>query len=183
MQTKALDNLKTDVAARRAQVATLEKQLKKAKSETKKHEQKIQDFIQELQKIMQKDNDNEKIAGLMHIHKANAKDHADEVLEKKKKDPETIEELDKHLKYMEKSISQLKKSTQVQLAKSRKQIRKQTKDNKDLIRELSVLRKEDKTRKEGQDAIDKKINKINQEKRRVEGEIEKYKDSMRKMRL
>ena len=96
------------------------KQLKKAKSETKKHEQKIQDFIQELQKIMQKENDNEKISGLMKIYKSNVKDHADEVLEKKKKDPETIEELDKHLKYMEKSISQLKKSTQVQLAKSRK---------------------------------------------------------------
>ena len=96
------------------------KQLKKAKSETKKHEQKIQDFIQELQKIMQKENDNEKISGLMKIYKSNVKDHADEVLEKKKKDPETIEELDKHLKYMEKSISGLKKSTQVQLAKSRK---------------------------------------------------------------
>ena len=69
---------------------------------------------------MQKENDNEKISGLMKIYKSNVKDHADEVLEKKKKDPETIEELDKHLKYMEKSISQLKKSTQVQLAKSRK---------------------------------------------------------------
>ena len=111
MQTKALDNLRQDVEARRSQVKTLSKQLKKTKGETKKHEQKIQDFIQELQRIMQKESDSEKISGLMKIYKNNVKDHADQVLEKKKKDPETIEELDKHLKYMEKAISQLKKST------------------------------------------------------------------------
>ena len=132
---------------------------------------------------MQKDNDNEKIQGLMKIYKNNVKDHADEVLEKKKKDPETIEELDKHLKYMEKSISQLKKSTAVQLAKSKKQIRKQTNDNKDLIKELAILRKERQTRKEKQEEIDKLINKSNQEKRRIESEIEKYKDLMKKMRM
>ena len=132
---------------------------------------------------MQTDNDNEKIQGLMKIYKNNVKDHADEVLEKKKKDPETIEELDKHLKYMEKSISQLKKSTAVQLAKSKKQIRKQTNDNKDLIKELAILRKERQTRKEKQEEIDKLINKSNQEKRRIESEIEKYKDLMKKMRM
>ena len=54
---------------------------------------------------MQKESDAEKISGLMKIYKNNVKDHADQVLEKKKKDPETIEELDKHLKYMEKAIS------------------------------------------------------------------------------
>ena len=69
------------------------------------------------------------------------------------------------------------------MVRSKKQIRKQTKDNKDLITELSFLRREDRKRKEDQDDIDKDINKINQEKRRMEGEIEKYKDLMRKMRL
>ena len=52
-----------------------------------------------------------------------------------------------------------------------------------MIRELSLLRREDRKRKDDQDEIDKDINKINQEKRRIEGEIEKYKDLMRKMRL
>ena len=69
---------------------------------------------------MQKESDAEKISGLMKIYKNNVKDHADQVLEKKKKDPETIEELDKHLKYMEKAISQLKKSTAHQQARSKK---------------------------------------------------------------
>ena len=41
MQTKALENLRQDVDSRRTQVKTLSKQLKKTKSETKKHEQKI----------------------------------------------------------------------------------------------------------------------------------------------
>jgi len=44
----------------------------------------------------------------MRIYENYVKKYSDEILEKKKKDPETIEELDRQLKYMEKSISTLK---------------------------------------------------------------------------
>ena len=69
------------------------------------------------------------------------------------------------------------------MARSKKQIRKQTKDNKDLITELSFLRREDRKRKEDQDEIDKDTNRVKQEINRVSAEISKYKDLMRKMRL
>ncbi len=51
------------------------------------------------------------IAGLMKIYEAYVKKYSDEILEKKKKDPETIEELDRQLKYMEKSIGALRGMT------------------------------------------------------------------------
>jgi hypothetical protein len=51
------------------------------------------------------------VTGLMRIYEGYVKKYSDEILEKKKKDPETIEELDRQLRYMEKSISTLKGNT------------------------------------------------------------------------
>jgi hypothetical protein len=51
------------------------------------------------------------VQGLMRIYDQYVKKYSDEILEKKKKDPETIEELDRQLKYMEKSIGTLKVNT------------------------------------------------------------------------
>ena len=64
--------------------------------------------MSQINKIVQEKDENQYISGLMKIYKKNVRDFADEILEKKKKDPETIEELDRQLKYMEKSINQLK---------------------------------------------------------------------------
>jgi len=64
--------------------------------------------VSQINKIVQEKDENQYISGLMKIYKKNVRDFADEILEKKKKDPETIEELDRQLKYMEKSINQLK---------------------------------------------------------------------------
>jgi hypothetical protein len=47
----------------------------------------------------------------MNIYNKYVRAHTDEILENKKKDPETIEELDRQLQYMEKSIGILKTST------------------------------------------------------------------------
>ena len=47
----------------------------------------------------------------MDIYKKYVKDYIEEILENKKKDPETIEELERQLQYMEKSIETLKFAT------------------------------------------------------------------------
>lgn len=47
----------------------------------------------------------------MYIYKRFVKDHIEQILENKKKDPETIEELDRQLHYMNKAIEVLKQST------------------------------------------------------------------------
>jgi hypothetical protein len=44
----------------------------------------------------------------MEIFETYVKKYSEEIVEKKKKDPETIEELDRQLKYMEKSIGALR---------------------------------------------------------------------------
>jgi hypothetical protein len=47
----------------------------------------------------------------MRIYDDYVKKYSDDILEKNKKDPETIEELDRQLKYMEKSITALRSTT------------------------------------------------------------------------
>jgi hypothetical protein len=48
------------------------------------------------------------IEGLMGIYDDFVKSEADKIKEQKRKDPETIEELDRQLKYMEKMAASLK---------------------------------------------------------------------------
>ena len=81
------------------------------------------------------------IKGLMEIYETFVKKYSDEILEKKKKDPETIEELDRQLKYMEKSIGSLRQMTTKAESRTKSSIKKRTKENTELINELNELRK------------------------------------------
>jgi len=63
-----------------------------------------------------------------------------EILENKKKDPETIDELNRKKLYLEKSISTLKQTTSVNEAKTKLNINKRRKDNVDLIASLEQVR-------------------------------------------
>jgi len=76
----------------------------------------------------------------MRIYKEKLGEFRDEMLDKKKKDPETIIELDKQLKYMEKSIDVLKQSSSKNHSKSKENIKRRTMENKNLIDDLSKLR-------------------------------------------
>lgn len=104
----------------------LSKKLKKdyyrAKRATKKAESKIAEFISDVQQTMQMSEDNDKIPGLMKIYRNHVKDIAADTFQKKKKDPEMMQELDKHLRYMEKSIKQLKQNSKRNKSKSKKMI-------------------------------------------------------------
>lgn len=182
MQMKSLKQMDANVQAKKDAILALDKKLKKAKVTTKNLEHKIQEFVQDIQKTMQKAEDSEKIAGLMRIYKTHVKKQPDEVFAKKQKDPETIDELDKHLKYMEKQIRILQDTTAKNLKKSKQHIIERTEENKDLIASLSELREQDRQRKKDQERVDKQINEINQQKRRIGGEIDKMKEEMKKMR-
>ena len=50
---------------------------------------------------------------IMEIYEGFVRKHMNEILENKKKDPETIEELNRKKQYLEKSIATLKASTSV----------------------------------------------------------------------
>ena len=108
----------------------------------------------------------------MAIYQANLKEYSEELLDKKKKDPETIIELDKQLKYMEKSIDQLKHSTTRNFTKSKENIKKRTNENTELIGQLTKLREAADDRRKRQEVLDKEINEVNIARNRLEQEIE-----------
>ena len=58
----------------------------------------------------------------------------------KKKDPDTIEELDRQLRYMERSIATLKVNTIKNETRTKNDIKKKTNENTSLIQELNELR-------------------------------------------
>ena len=101
----------------------------------------MQAFVNDVHKIVQhKGDERAYISGLMRIYETYVKKYSDEILEKKKKDPETIEELDRQLKYMEKSIGALRGMTQKAEVRTKSSIKKRTTENTQLIVELNELR-------------------------------------------
>ena len=118
----------------------------------------------------------------MKIYKENLKEFAEEMLDKKKKDPEIIIELDKQLKYIEKSIAELRQTSTKHANKSKENIKKRTTDNLDLINQLTKLRDlADQINKESLD-LDKTINEKNLQKTRLEHEIESLQTQIRQTR-
>ena len=97
----------------------------------------------------------------MDIYKKYVKDYIEDILENKKKDPETIEELERQLQYMEKSIETLKFATAKIQRKTKINITDRREENNDLIQDLNDVR-ESKKKLEG-------------EKKNLELEIQKLK--------
>jgi hypothetical protein len=87
--------LKDDVDRRKDKIDELEKNLTKEKYSTKTKEKTIQSFVNDIHKIVQHKDEKLYVTGLMKIYENYVKKYSDEILEKKKKDPETIEELDR----------------------------------------------------------------------------------------
>lgn len=65
------------------------------KGKTKAREKTINNFVNDVHKAYKTKNDEEYIKGLMNIYNEHVRNHIDEILENKRKDPETIEELDR----------------------------------------------------------------------------------------
>ena len=76
----------------------------------------------------------------MEIYETFVRKHMNEILENKKKDPETIEELNRKKQYLEKSIGTLKGSTSVNQGKTKLNINKRRQENESLIRNLESVR-------------------------------------------
>lgn len=136
----------------------------------------------QINKIVQEKDDNKQVKSLMDIYQANLKEFADELLDKKKKDPETIIELDKQLKYMEKSIDQLKKQTSKSHAKSKESIKSRTDENSELISQLTKYRERGDARKKEEEGLNKEINEKQILINRSEIEIDRLKAEIRRAR-
>ena len=119
----------------------------------------------------------------MALYRQHVKTQSAEVMTKKQKDPELIDQLDKHLKFREKEIRQLQENSSKTVKKAKDHLANRTKENKRLIVLLEELRQKDKDRKKDQGIVDKQITKFFLDKRRIDTEIEKMKEEMQKMKI
>lgn len=129
--------------------------------------------MNDIHKIVQLKDEKSYVTGLMRIYENYVKQYSDEILEKKKKDPETIEELDRQLKYMEKSIGTLKGNTSKNESRTKTNIKKKTRENTELIRELNDLRIRKKELESELEAKALTIQKLKLERDRRKKELEK----------
>lgn len=113
----------------------------------------------------------------MRIYENYVKKYSDEILEKKKKDPETIEELDRQLKYMEKSIGALRQMTSKAEQRTKTNVKKRTNENRELISELNKLRHDKRQLEAFLESETLKLQKLALEKTRISRELHNFKMS------
>lgn len=103
-------------------------------------DQTINNFVNDVHKTYKTKNDEEYIKGLMNIYNKYVRQHIEEIQENKKKDPETIEELDRQLQFMEKSQAILQKTTDTNQKKTKENIIRRRQENNVLISDLEATR-------------------------------------------
>jgi hypothetical protein len=87
--------LKEEKRKKKAKILEMEQKVRNEKGRTKQRERVINSFVNDVHKYYKTKNDEEYIKGLMSVYNLYVRQHIDEILENKKKDPETIEELDR----------------------------------------------------------------------------------------
>lgn len=90
-----MKNLDKEVESRKDKIKELQNKVQKEKNKTKDKERIISDFVNAVHKAYKNKNEDKCIEDLMDIYKKFVKDYIEEILENKKKDPETIEELER----------------------------------------------------------------------------------------
>ena len=143
-QMKSMLESKKDLEKKQFKITQLSKELNAQKNITKEKEKAIFKIITDIHTYVQDKDEKSYAAGLMKLNQDYVRPRASELLEKKKKDPETIEELDRQLRYMERSITQLKVNTIKNENRTRLHIKKKTSENTKLITELNALKKDKK---------------------------------------
>jgi hypothetical protein len=143
-QMKSMLESKKDLEKKQFKITQLSKELNAQKNITKEKEKTIFKIITDVHTYVQNKDEKSYAAGLMKLNQDYVRPRASELLEKKKKDPETIEELEGQLRYNERSIIQLKVNTIKNENRTRLHIKKKTSENTKLIMELNALKKDKK---------------------------------------
>ena len=97
-----------------------------------------------MHKIVQTKDEKAYVVGVMKLNQDYVMSQAayQEALGKGKKDPEALEELDRQLRYMERSIATLKVNTIKNETRTQNDIKKRTKENTQLLVELNSIKLE-----------------------------------------
>jgi DNA repair exonuclease SbcCD ATPase subunit len=160
----------------------LDEKIKEEKARTRMHEKTISDFVARIHSVVQTKDEKKYIEELINIYKKFVKPRAGEILDKKRKDPETIEELDRQLKYMEHFIKDFVDTTRKNHTKSLKNIKKRTAENAELIKDLSQMREQKNQNEKDIKRKDMDIQTEFQTKKRIEQELAKIAEQMRTLR-
>lgn len=97
-----------------------------------------------MHKIVQTKDEKAYVTGVMKLNQDYVMSQAAYQDLGKKKDPEALEELDRQLRYMERSIATLKVNTIKNETRTKNDIKKRTKENTQLLVELNSIKFEEK---------------------------------------
>jgi len=90
-----MNNFKQEEESGTAVLDNLKKALLLQKAKARAHDKTISDFVKKIHTIVQAKDEKEYITELIKLFQQFVKPHAEEIQDKKRKDPETIEELDR----------------------------------------------------------------------------------------
>lgn len=139
-----MDKLGKDLAKHAAKILQLNSQLKVQEQHTNEKYKIILKFAQDVYKIVQTRNDKDYKQGLMHLNQNYVMSDAAYTESGKKQDMEEIQELDKNLRYKERTIATLKINAIKQEDRDKNEIKKKTKENTYLVVELNNIKFEEK---------------------------------------
>jgi len=138
-----MNSLMNQLEQKEQKIMQLKKELSHQTQLTKEKEGTILKFISDVHNCIQYKDEKEYIGEMKKLNELYVHSNP-EILDKLKKDPETIEEINRQLQYMEKSIATLR----VKMIKGEKQtkvdVHRRTMENTQLIQDLNNLRIENK---------------------------------------
>ena len=141
VQKRALKQMEKKVEQKKEKLAEKDRQTRQGVKRIKELNKEISAFTDDIKKLMQANNERGYVIGLALIYQNHAKKHTAEILEKKKKDPELIEEIDRKAKFLEEMRSELSKKTKANMKANKDLIKERTDENRKLIDELNEVRK------------------------------------------
>lgn len=128
----------------RSKVKSKHKDLALQRKETQMKKAIILKFAQDVHKIVSTKDDKAYIMGIMKLNQDYVMSQSAYTSSDKKRDPEVIEELNRQLRYMERSIAQHKCNAVKNEKRVKTDVKKKTKENTSLIMDLNAIKFEDK---------------------------------------
>ena len=83
-----------EIERKNSKITQLNHELNQQKAQTKEKEKTIFKIVSDINNIVQSKDEKKYVQGLMQLNQDYVMPRANEIIQKKKKDPETIEELD-----------------------------------------------------------------------------------------
>ncbi len=138
-----MNQLGEELAKKQSKINQLNLDLNSQREATAEQEKTILKFAQDVHKIVQTKDEKAYVVGVMKLNQDYVMSQAAyQDLGKGKKDPEALEELDRQLRYMERSIATLKVNTIKNETRTQNDIKKRTKENTQLLVELNSIKLE-----------------------------------------